>query len=336
MQGYQLHEFGYAGLRREALPLPEPQAGELLLKVSAVSLNYRDLLMLRGSYDPRQALPLVPLSDCVARVVEVGPGQTLYAVGDRVCPIFAQDWLAGAPTKALLRSTLGGPRPGTLREYLVVPEHGVVRAPESLSDVEAACLPCAGVTAYNALVSLGGTRPGDVVLIQGSGGVSVFALQIAKALGARVIATSSSAEKRARLLALGAEHVIDYTTETRWGSKARSLAGGEGVDLVVEVGGSGTLEESLRAVRPGGTVAVIGVLSGGKGQVSLLPVLMQQVRLQGVMVGPRDCFEQLVRCVDSAGIHPVVDRVFAFDQAREAFEHLEAARHFGKLVIQIA
>jgi NADPH:quinone reductase-like Zn-dependent oxidoreductase len=335
MQGYQLHAFGYAGLKLEGLPLPEPQPGELLLKVSAASLNYRDLLMLRGRYDPRQPLPLVPLSDCVGKVVEVGADVVDFSVGDRVCPIFAQDWLAGAPTKQLLRSTLGGPRPGTLREYMLVPERSVVRVPDSLSDVEAACLPCAGVTAYNALVSLGGARPGDVVLIQGSGGVSVFALQIAKALGARVIATSSSAAKRERLLELGAEHVIDYTTETRWGSKARSLAGGEGVDIVVEVGGSGTLDESLRAVKPGGTIAIIGVLSGGKGPVSLLPVLMQQVRLQGVMVGPRDCFEQLVRCVASANIHPLVDRVFAFDQARQAFEHLEAARHFGKVVIQV-
>lgn len=336
MRAYSIESFGPGGLSCSERPAPEPAHGEILLEMLAASLNYRDLLMLKGQYDPRQKLPLVPLSDGVGRVVAVGEGVDEVSVGQRVCPIFAQDWLAGEPTKARLRSTLGGPRDGTLTQLMCVPATAVVEVPNGISDAEAATLPCAGVTAFNALVTLGRLRGGDTVLVQGSGGVSVFALQLAKALGATVIATTSSDQKASRLRELGADHVINYREETRWGTKARGLAGGEGVDHVVEVGGSGTLEESLRAVRPGGHVSVIGILSGGKGEISLLPMLMNQVRMQGVMVGARDTFEQFVRCIAANQIQPVVDEVFEFDRARDAFEKLESGKHFGKIVIRIA
>ncbi|MEZ4370271.1 MAG: NAD(P)-dependent alcohol dehydrogenase [Polyangiaceae bacterium] len=336
MRAYSIESFGHDGLalRERTAPLAGP--GQLLLQMLAASLNYRDLLMLKGKYDPRQKLPLIPLSDGVGRVVAVGEGVDNFSVGERVCPIFAQEWLAGEPTKARLRSTLGGPRDGTLCEQMQVPASAVVRVPDTLSDAEAATLPCAGVTAYNALVTLGQLKGGDTVLVQGSGGVSVFALQVAKAMGATVIATTSSDEKAARLRELGADHVINYRTEMRWGTKARSLAAGEGVDHVVEVGGSGTLEESLRAIRPGGHVAVIGILSGGKGELSLLPMLMNQVRLQGVMVGARETFEQFIRCVAVNRIHPVVDEVVEFESAPAAFKKLESGQHFGKIVIRIS
>ncbi|MCA9629688.1 MAG: NAD(P)-dependent alcohol dehydrogenase [Myxococcales bacterium] len=335
MRAYVIEAFGEPLARRD-LPDPEPGHGELVLEMLAASLNFRDLLMMKGKYDPRQKLPLVPLSDGVGRVVAAGAGVENISLGQRVCPIFAQEWLAGEPTKPRLRSTLGGPRDGTLTQRMCVPASAVVAIPDELGDTEAATLPCAAVTAYNALVTLGRLRGGDSVLVQGTGGVSVFALQLAKAMGARVIATTSSDEKAQRLLDLGADHVINYRTETRWGTKARALAGGEGVDHVVEVGGSGTLDESLRAVRPGGHVAVIGILSGGKGEISLLPMLMNQVRLQGVMVGARETFEQLIRCVVANGIQPVVDEVFGFDDAPKAFEKLRSGKHFGKLVIRIA
>ncbi len=335
MRAYFIESFGSGGLTCREVPEPEPGHGELVVEMLAASLNYRDLLMLRGQYDPRQKLPLVPLSDGVGRVLAVGGGVSDFSVGQRVCPIFAQEWLAGAPSKVRLRSTLGGPRHGTLTEKMCVPASAVVRIPDQISDAEAATLPCAGVTAYNALVTLGQLRGGESVLVQGSGGVSVFALQLAKSMGAQVIATTSSDEKATKLRELGADHVINYRTETRWGTKARSLAGGDGVDHVIEVGGSGTLEESLRAVRPGGNVAIIGILSGGKGEISLLPMLMNQVRLQGVMVGARETFEQLVRCIAANQIHPVVDEVFDFEQVPEAFQKLESGKHFGKIVIRV-
>ncbi|MCA9643838.1 MAG: NAD(P)-dependent alcohol dehydrogenase [Polyangiaceae bacterium] len=335
MRAYSIESFGHAGLALGEHEAPRAGHGELVLQMLAASLNYRDLLMLKGKYDPRQKLPLIPLSDGVGRVIAIGEGVDGFSIGERVCPIFAQEWLAGEPTKARLRSTLGGPRHGTLCEQMRVPAGAVVRIPDSIPDAEAATLPCAGVTAYNALVTLGQLRGGDTVLVQGSGGVSVFALQIAKAMGATVIATTSSDEKAARLSELGADHVINYRTETRWGTKARSLAPGDGVDHVVEVGGSGTLEESLRAVRSGGHVAVIGILSGGKGEISLLPMLMNQVRLQGVMVGARETFEQFVRCVVANRIQPVVDEIMDFDAAPAAFKKLESGKHFGKVVIRI-
>ncbi len=334
MRAYHIESFGLAHLTQTTHPSPEPGPNEVALRVEAVSLNARDLMMVQGRYNPRQPLPLVPCSDASAVVEAIGQGVTRVAVGDRVMPIFAQRWWAGEPAREVIASTLGGPLQGTLRERMVLHEQGLVHTPAHLSHAEAATLPCAALTAWSALVTHGRLVAGDTVLVQGTGGVSMFALQLAKLHGARVIATSSSDEKLARARALGADEVINYREVPDWGKRARALTGGRGVDHVVEVGGAGTLEQSLRAVRPGGQISLIGVLSGAVEPLNILPILMQQVRVQGILVGHREGFEAMSRAITQAALRPVIDRVFAWDQAREAFEHLASGAHLGKIVIQ--
>jgi NADPH:quinone reductase-like Zn-dependent oxidoreductase len=311
----------------------EPGRGEVRLSMRAWSLNYRDLLMVTGKYDPKQPLPLVPLSDGVGVVDAAGEGVTRIGVGDRVMPIFAQKWVAGPPTKRDFFSALGGPVPGTLRESMVLSEEAVVKAPAHMSDAEAATLPCAALTAWSALVEHGGLTAGDTVLIQGTGGVSLFALQIAKMCGARAIVTSSSQDKRDRALALGADETIDYRTHADWGRLAKRLSGGEGVDHVVEVGGADTMAESLRAVKPGGQIALIGNLSGNRAEVNLTSILMRNVRVQGIFVGHREGLTRMCRAFGQHEVRPVVDQVFSFEDAPSAFAHLEGRTHFGKIVI---
>jgi NADPH:quinone reductase-like Zn-dependent oxidoreductase len=328
--------FGIDNLRIEERPDPVPGPGQALLRMLAGSLNYRDLRMVLGSYNPRQPLPLIPGSDGLGEVVAVGAGVSRVKIGDRVCPLFARDYLAGEPTREKIRSTLGGPIDGTFAELVVMPAESLVHAPPHLEPAEAACLPCAGVTAWNALVDQGGVTAGDVVLTLGTGGVSIFALQIAKLLGARVIVTSSDDGKLARAKRLGADDVINYKQAPGWGKIARELTGGRGVDHVIEVGGAGTIAQSLRAVRPGGTISVIGVLAGTATEIDLLPVLMQNLRLQGVLVGHREHFEQLCRAVSQGRLRPVVDRSFSLDAAPQAFEYLASGAHFGKVCLEIA
>jgi NADPH:quinone reductase-like Zn-dependent oxidoreductase len=280
-------------------------------------------------------LPLVPLSDGVGEIVERGSDVRDLEVGDRVCPIFAAGWLAGDVTKEKLATTRGGPLPGVLAESVLVPAETVVKPPAYLSDEEAATLPCAMLTAWSALVLQGGVTAGDTVLVEGTGGVSISALQIAKMIGARVVVTSSSDEKLERATALGADHGINYRTTAAWGREAKKLTGERGVDHVIEVGGAGTIGEALKAVRPGGTVSIIGVLSGGETKLSLLPVLMQNVRLQGVFVGHKEGFVAMNRAIEQHRPRPVVDRVFGFDEVRAAFEHMERGAQFGKIVVRI-
>ncbi len=318
---------------------PEPAGpgpGQVLLALRAAALNYRDLLMVRGLYDRRQPLPLVPCSDGVGEVIAIGEGVTRVAVGDRVCPLFAQRWIAGRPTRERVRSTLGGPLDGTLAERMVLSEEGVVRVPEHLTDAEAAALPCAALTAWNALVTEGRLAAGETVLLQGTGGVSLFALQLARLAGARAIVTSSSDEKLERARALGAEAGINYRQTPEWGARAKELTGGVGVDHVVEVGGAATLAQSLRAVRMGGTVSLIGNLSGADAQVALTAIFMQRVRLQGILVGDRESFEAMNRALAAARLRPIVDRTFALAEARAAFDHLAAGQAFGKVAVAIA
>jgi NADPH:quinone reductase-like Zn-dependent oxidoreductase len=305
------------------------------VRLKAASLNYRDLLVVEGRYDPRLRLPLIPCSDGAAEVVALGPGAQTVAVGDRVMPLFAPQWLAGQPTREALRATLGGPLDGTLAQYLVLPEQSVVRIPDYLTDREAATLPCAALTAWTALVVEGRVTAGDTVLVQGSGGVSLFALQIARMLGARVIATSSSDAKLERLRELGAEAGINYRTVPQWGRRARELAGGDGVDHVIDVGGAQTLAESLRAVRIGGQISLIGVLSGRTAPLNLAPIFMRYVRIQGVLVGHRESFLQLTAAMAEHQLRPVLDRSFVLDQAGEALTYLESGAHFGKVTIDI-
>lgn len=337
MKVYEIRDrFGLDRLLPAERPAPEAGPGELLLAMRAVALNYRDLMMVEGHYDPRQELPLIPCSDGVGEVVAVGEGVSRFAVGDRVCPIFAQRWLGGEPERDRLRSTLGGPLDGTLSERMAVPAEAAVAVPEHLSDEEAATLPCAALTAWSAVVTLGGVRPGDTVLVLGTGGVALFAFQIARLCGARVIVTSSSDDKLARARELGAWETLNYRTTPEWGKPVRRLTGGRGVDLVVEVGGAGTLAQSLRAVRMGGTVAMIGVLSGAEAPLSVVPILMQQVRVQGVLVGDRDGFEAMNRAFSEHRLRPVIDRVFPFDRVGDAFAHLASGAHFGKVVVRFA
>lgn len=326
--------FGIDHLRIVERPVGDPGAGEVRVRVRACSLNRRDLMTVEGQYNPRQPLPLVPLSDGVGVVEAVGSDVRDLQPGDRVAGLFCQEWMGGAPTKERLRTTLGGPLDGMLAEQVILPARGVAKVPAYLTDEEAATLPCAALTAWSALYTLGDVKPGDSVLVQGTGGVSLFALQLAKLAGARVIATTSSDEKAARLRALGADEVIDYTKEPAWGDRARKLAG-DGVDHVIEVGGAGTLEQSVRASRMGGTLSLIGVLSGHATDLALTPLFMGQRRIQGVFVGHKDGFRAMCAALAASALRPVVDRVFSFDEAPAAFAHMKAGGHVGKICIRI-
>ena len=326
---------GIDGLELVDRPVPQPGAGQVLVRLKAATLNYRDLLIIKGGYGSRQKFPLVPVSDGAGAVESVGSGVREFAPGDRVVGSFFEGWLGGEPSEAKMHATLGGAVDGVLAEYRVFPAHALVKTPKHLSDVEAAALPCAGLTAWSAVVKLGGVKPGKTVLTQGTGGVSLFALQFAKMCGARVIATSSSEAKIERLKALGADFTLNYKNTPDWGKKARELTG-QGVDLVVEVGGVGTLNESIRATRIGGTNAFIGVLAGPPLSDLRLPLMvMQQQRLQGVTVGSVEDLQALADAITVNGIKPVIDRTFRFDQAKEAFTHMATGAHFGKVAIEI-
>lgn len=327
--------FGIENLTIVERPDPRPGPGEVLVRVRAASLNYRDLLMVEGRYNPKQPLPLVPCSDGVGLVEAVGEGVASLRAGDRVAGIFAQKWQAGPPTREKIRSTLGGPLDGTLRERMVLREEGLVKVPGYLTDEEAATLPCAAVTAWNALVVHGRIQAGQTVLVQGTGGVSLFALQIARAHGARVVVTSSSNEKLERARVLGAFAGVNYKKTADWGRDARDLTGGEGVDIVIEVGGAGTLEQSIKAVRVGGMIAVIGVLGGASSPFDVRPVLMQELRLQGVLVGCRETFLDMNRAFALQEIRPLIDRVFPLDAIRDALSYLRTGAHFGKIVVRL-
>lgn len=338
MKVYEISgSFGFDNLVQVERPDPTPGPGQVVVRVTATSINYRDVLMVRGHYNPRQPLPLVPLSDGCGEVVAVGEGVDRVAVGDRVIGSFLQGLISrpGDREGTYLKTTLGGPLDGMLAERVLLSAEGVVKVPEHLSDVEAATLPCAALTAWSALIEQGNLRPGDTVVLQGTGGVSIFALQIARAIGARVIITSSSDVKLERARQLGAHHAINYKNTEAWGKAVRELTNNIGADHVVEVGGAGTLAQTLRAVRPGGHVSIIGVLAGGKGEVNLTPVLMRNIRLQGVLVGSRDELENMCRFFEVEELQPVVDEVFGFGEAREALEYVAAGKHFGKVCIAV-
>lgn len=338
MKAYELQDTtGLAGLKLVDKPVPEPDIGQVLVRIRAVTLNYRDLLTVKGGYGSRQKLPLIPLSDGAGVVEAVGPGVQRLRVGDRVIGSFFENWLGGKPTKEKFDGALGGAADGVLAEYRVFRQEALVLTPPHLTDEEAASLPCAALTAWGAVVKLGGIRPGDVVLTQGTGGVSLFALQFAKMSGARVIATSSSDAKIEKLKQLGADQTINYVAVPEWGKLAREMTQSRGVDLVVEVGGVGTLNESIRATCIGGSIALIGVLAGPAKDNTRLPlIVMQQQRIQGVTVGSVEDLQAMVDAIALNGMHPVVDRVFPFAEAKDAFAHMASGKHFGKIAIAIA
>jgi NADPH:quinone reductase-like Zn-dependent oxidoreductase len=335
MKVWQIQSFGIDKLALVDLPQPRPGRGEVLVKVHAVSLNYRDLLMVRGHYNPKMAVPRIPCSDGAGEVVAVGDEVTSTSPGQRVAGIFMQHWLDGPPTAESSRGALGGDIDGMLAEYVVLPQNGVVPIPEHLSYSEAATLPCAGVTAWNALENAAQVKPGDVVMIQGTGGVSIFALQFAKVVGATVLGTSSSDEKLERAKAMGLDGGLNYRQSPDWAKWVLKETGNRGADLIVEVGGAGTFAQSLQAVRFGGTVAQIGVLSPSEQPLPIAPILHRQVRIHGVYVGSRAHFEAMNRAITANRMRPVVDRIFAFGEARDALNALQEAHHFGKIVIQV-
>lgn len=336
MKAHQLrNDWSIDHLALADLPEPSPGPGQAKLRMRAASLNYRDRLVLQRGYGARTGtLPLIPVSDGVGEVVAVGDGVQRVRVGDRVCPMFMPGWTAGPPTRERLYATLGGPLDGVMAEYRVFDAESLAPVPSHLEDAEAATLPCAALTAWTALVTEGRIRAGDSVLVQGTGGVALFALQIAKIAGARVIVISSSDQKLERARRMGADEGINYRSRPEWGRVARELAGGDGVDHVVELGGQQTLPQTLRAIRPGGTVSLIGVLSGANLDVRLGHIVTRYVRMQGITVGNRDSFEAMVRAFDRNRVSPAIDRVFPFEALREALDYLAQGGHFGKVCIR--
>jgi NADPH:quinone reductase-like Zn-dependent oxidoreductase len=335
MRVWQISSFGVDSLEFVERPTPVPEPGEVLVRVRAISFNYRDLLVVKGLYNPKMKLPRVPVSDGAGEVVTVGEGVTLWKTGDRVAAIFMQNWLDGPPTAAKSRRALGGDIDGMLAEYVVLKEDGLVSIPEHLSFQEAATLPCAAVTAWNAL-SVGDLKPGSTVLIQGTGGVAIFSLQLARLRGARVLGISSSFAKLERAYSLGLDAGLDYKENPEWDRWALDETGGQGVDLVVEVGGIATLPRSLRALRIGGAIAQVGVLSGTSDPAAfpINTILHKQVRLQGIYVGSRADFEDLNKAIALAVLRPVGEN-FHWSQAREALARMEEGSHFGKLVLTV-
>ena len=334
MKSFEIQEFGIDQLALVDREMPRPGVGEVLVRMSAASLNYRDYMMVTGVYNPRLRRPMVPLSDGAGVVEQTGPGVTRFKKGDRVAACFMQKWIDGPPTREKGVSALGGGIDGVLREFAVFSEQGLVAAPPSLSNEETASLPCAAVTAWHALFEHSPMAPGDSVLIQGTGGVAVFALQFASAAGLRTIVTSSSDDKLERARRLGASETINYKTIPNWDEEARGLTAGQGVDHVIEVGGSETLARSLKAVRMQGAVSVIGVLSGAEPAVSPREILMNSVRVQGIYVGSRAMFERMNRAIEFHHIKPVIDRVFAWTEIKEALRYMESQQHFGKICLK--
>ncbi len=336
MKAYEIEQFGIENLRVVERNIPRPSANEVLIKFHAASLNFRDMMVVKGDYNPRMKLPAVPFSDGAGEVVEAGSAVKKWKVGDRVCTTVIQGWRDGGTSAETAKTAIGaGTYDGVLREYAAFSEDSVVAVPKHLSYEEAATLPCAAVTAWNALVVSGNIKAGDTVLTLGTGGVSIFAIQIAKAFGATVIATSSSNEKLAKAKELGVDETINYREREDWDKAVLALTDGRGVDHVVEVGGTGTLAKSVKAVRVGGHIALIGALDMA-GEFNPIPVFMKAVHVQGIFIGSRRMFEDMNAFLVKENIRPVIDRTFEFDEAGQALKYMESGSHFGKIVVRIS
>lgn len=335
MRVFQIEsDWGMDNLKLSQRPKPTAGPGQVLVQMKASSLNYRDLVVPERGYGSfTGTLPLIPISDGVGTVCEVGPDVRRVAVGDRVCPTYFQNWTSGEPDLERLTQSLGGPVDGTMTEIMCLSEQGVVKVPAHLTDAQAASLPCAALTAWSALTTGSTIKSGDRVLIQGCGGVALFAVQFARLLGAHVTVITSSEERMARVRQLGADAVINYRAVPEWAKATRDITLGRGYDLIVELGGEKTLPQSLRCIRPGGTIAMIGILSGSTLTTSLGLIVTRQVRLQGVTVGHRDGFEAMIRAIDQHQVQPVVDRVFDFEDLKEAMAYLKSGAQFGKVCI---
>ncbi|MBK8466759.1 MAG: NAD(P)-dependent alcohol dehydrogenase [Chloracidobacterium sp.] len=335
MRAYEISQFGIENLSIVERVMPVPAPNEVVVKFHAASLNFRDVMVVKGQYNPRMKLPAVPFSDGSGEIVEVGESVTKWKTGDRVCSTVIQAWTDGEPSAAKSKSAIGAGNDGVLREYGAFNEEGLVAVPAHLSYEEAATLPCAALTAWNALVVSGKIKSGDTVLTLGTGGVSVFAVQFTKHFGAKVIATSGSDEKLERIKQLGADEIINYKTTPDWDKAVLELTDGIGVDHVIEVGGTGTLPRSVKAVRVGGHIALIGALDMS-GEFNPVPVFMKGIRVQGIFIGSRQMFEEMNAEIAASNLKPVIDRVFEFDKAREALNYMESGSHFGKIVVSVA
>jgi NADPH:quinone reductase-like Zn-dependent oxidoreductase len=333
MRSWQVSSFGLDSLEFAERPTPAPGPGEVLVGVRAVSINYRDLMVVKGQYNPKMKLPRIPCSDGAGEVVAVGGGVTRWKPGDRVVAIFMQNWLDGPLTAAKGRGALGGDIDGMLSDYVILKQDGLVAIPDHLSFQEAATLPCAAVTAWNALAACE-VKPGSTVLIQGTGGVSIFALQFARLKGARVLGISSSYPKLERAGTMGLDSGLNYRENPEWDRWVMDRTDGEGVDLVVEVGGQGTLARSLRAIRPGGTIAQVGVLTGNSDPAPIPLILHKVARIHGIYVGSRADFLEMNRAIALTELRPVGEE-FHWTQAREVMERMSEGSHFGKLVLTV-
>lgn len=334
MQTWQINHFGLDGLKAATQPTPRPGLHEVLVRWHAWSLNYRDLVILEGTYLPDLPLPFVPLSDAAGEVVAVGPGVTAWQPGDRVVSHYLPDWQDGPAEPAKLPASLGGPLPGVLAECSVLPETSLVRLPDHLDYASGATLPVAALTAWHALFEAAPPlRPGATVVLEGTGGVSLFGLQLARAAGLRTIITSGSDEKLARVRALGADAVINYREHPQWGSVARRLTSGRGAELVLDVGGADTLNEAIAATATAGRIVLIGFLGGRDAALNVPALLRGLVTLQSIRVGSRAMFARMIAAFETHKIHPVIDRAFALADAPAAFAHLKTGRHFGKIVL---
>ncbi|MFN0075063.1 MAG: zinc-dependent alcohol dehydrogenase family protein [Prosthecobacter sp.] len=336
MKAYQITGTdGLNSLQTVTLPEPKPSPGEVLLRVRAVCLNYRDYMNVMGIKGVSGPIPRIPCSDGAGEVVAVGEGVSAWKAGDRVVCPFMPTWLDGEYSQAHAAQALGGAVDGMLREFAVIRAESLLPVPAHLSIVEAATLPCAAVTAWDALHTRGALKAEETVLVLGSGGVSVFALQFAKLAGARVLATTSSDDKAQRLLALGADAVHNYKTDPAWDDWALAQTGKRGVDKVIEIGGAETLNRSLKATRFGGHIALIGVLTGTSAEIQTVQILRKGIRLDGIYVGSREMFAQMLAEIERVKLQPVIDSTFEFEDARAAFQRMESGQHFGKIVIRV-
>lgn len=336
MKRYQLGKLGsFDALNWIETPSPQPGLGQVRVRIRACSLNHRDLNIISGTYTSLPIQPgAIPLSDGAGEVTAVGPCVTRWKMGDRVAPIFVQRWLGGDLLHEYMPSALGGPSDGVLAEEIVLNEEGLVRIPVHMTYEQASTLPCAAVTAWNAVFEKGALRPGQTLVTLGTGGVSLFAAQFALMAGARVIATTGSDAKAARLQALGITDVVNYNAVANWDARIRELTGGRGADLVVEVGGPGSLAKSISALRYCGHISAVGNLAG-KATIDPGTLFAKRASLCGIQVGSRDMFEAMNRAMEVAKLEPVIDRVFEFDDARSAYEYLAGGAHFGKVVIRV-
>ncbi len=337
MHAWQIvNGFGLDHLKINKLPEEKLEAHQVRIKVRACSLNYRDLMVVKGWYNPQQPLPIIPVSDGAGEVVEVGAQVKDFKVGDKVCGTFSQNWDSGRVNDLAQKYTLGSPLNGMLSESIVLNEQGVIKFPSFLTFAEAATLPCAALTAFNALTQESCFMPGDTVLIEGTGGVSLFALQFAQVLNLKTIVISSSNDKLGLSKKLGATHTINYSQYPEWQNQVLELTDGQGVDGVVEVGGAKTINKAIASLKRGGVITVIGILSGTTEAFDLIPILMRQIRIHGVFVGSKTLFSAMNRVIEHSQIRPVIDRTFDFKDAPAAFDHLESGAHFGKVVINIS